>query len=279
MAGLLSVGMISCDLNKLQYTEDDSESVQNEAVSSAYFEDVVDISSTAVSTPSESRGGRRILTIADVRLSCATITLDVDSLSTFHHPIGTITIDFGMGCADQRGSTRSGKIIVNYSGRRFLPNSVTTTELDGYKINGVALAGTHTVKYIASSTEDDPMDSITLTNGTLTWPDGKAATRESVVWREWIRTAGASTDLWYVTGEAGGTNRNGKIFAAEITEKLTIQKICMAGHPKALPSSGKEMLIVGNKDIAIDFGSGSCDQMVTISIKGKSTQVDLSKSQ
>src|SRR5580704_16850425 len=129
---LCLLGLGSCDLNKIDFTSGDSKNVENEAVSEAYFEDVTDISTTTVSVPAETKGGResgrRILTILnDSRFACAAITLDIDSASTLQFPKGLITVDFQGGCADGRGNTRKGIIMIAYAGRRFLPGSSITT--------------------------------------------------------------------------------------------------------------------------------------------------------
>jgi hypothetical protein len=276
--GLLSIGMFSCELNKISYTEDDAESVTNEAVSSAYLEDATDLSSTAVSTKPETTVRHLKFIVGDVRFLCADVMLDEDSTSTFLHPKGQITVDFGSGCADKRGSIRTGKILISYEGRRFLPSSTISLSFDGYAINGVSMTGTHTLTNSPASTVDNPVFSIVISNAVLTWPDGKAATRDAKVTREWIRTPNGVNDEWIVTGQATGTNRNGKEFALTTDQKLEYQKICQVANAKFLPSTGKETLVVGDKKIDIDFGSGSCDQQATVSINGKSKSVDLSKS-
>jgi hypothetical protein len=120
--------------------------------------------------------------------------------------------------------------------------------------------------------------SISISNVVLTWPDGKTSTRDAQVMREWIRTPNGVNDQWMVTGQATGINKKGDEFALTIDQKLEYQKICQVANAKFLPSAGKETLVVGDKKIDIDFGSGSCDQEVTISIQGKSKVIDLSKS-
>jgi len=59
--------------------------------------------------------GGRIEGMDDDRMSCAVVTHDVENQ--------TITIDFGDVCTGPNGVTRSGMIIINYDGRRFVPGS------------------------------------------------------------------------------------------------------------------------------------------------------------
>jgi len=179
------------------------------------------------------------------------------------------------GCADGRGNTRKGKILIAYAGRRFLPGSSITTTFDGYTINGITLEGTHIATSTFDSNEANPKFTLSLLNGKLTWPDGTVATREMSRTRTWIRTVGGAEDKWYVAGAATGTNRQQYPYSITITDTLIYQKACVTTHAKFMPSQGKEDLIVSNKMIALDFGTGSCDEIVTLTINGKSTQVNL----
>jgi hypothetical protein len=279
-AWLFLMGMASCNLNKIDYSEDDSDNVQNETASDAYFEDVTDLSTTAVSVPDDTKNGRedgrKIFKIIDNRFTCAEVALDIDALNTFFVPRGLITVDFKTGCTDDRGNTRRGKIMIQYNGRRFLKGSYVTTTFDGYEINGIRVEGTHTATNTADSNEGEPSFTTTLVGGKLTWPDGTTAERDFSYTRTWLRTTDGQKDEWYVTGSSTGTNRRQNSFSVTIDEKLKYQKACLTRHQKFLPSQGKETLIVNNKRVGIDFGAGSCDQVVTISINRKSKQVDLS---
>jgi hypothetical protein len=270
-------GMISCDLNKIDFSANDSDNVKNETVTNSYFEDATDISSTVVSAPADTEGGRKIITIAtDNRFSCAIISLDISDSSTLKVPKGLITIDFQTGCTDSRGNIRKGKILIAYSGRRFRPGSTIVTTFDGYSINGVAMEGKHILTNTADSQESDPRFTLNLIDGKLTWPDGTTALRETQHVREWVRTTGGLQDQWLVTGTATGTNRKLDTYSMTITKQLVYDKVCMVTHAKFMPAEGKEELVVNSKKIDLDFGNGSCDQKVDISINGKSTRVDLS---
>ena len=54
----------------------------------------------------------------------------------------TLTIDWGTGCTNPDGITRSGKIINLYTGDMALTGSSVTTTYDNYTINGVKIEGT-----------------------------------------------------------------------------------------------------------------------------------------
>ena len=42
-----------------------------------------------------------------------------------------------------------------------------------------------------------------------------------------------------------------------------------------IPVKGVKELLISNKKITADYGDGSCDKQVTITVKGKSKLVDL----
>ncbi|MBK5278057.1 MAG: hypothetical protein JJE09_04250, partial [Bacteroidia bacterium] len=215
LAILISVFLISCNDGKFNFTSNDTENVQNEALSDSYADDADDIASVVMSSDDAtlngkvSTTGRRVFKVADIakRLDCAEVSIETDGNPDT--PSGTITINFGTGCTDARGNVRKGIIRIKYNGRRFLAGSTSETTFEGYSINDIQLEGTRTVTNITGSTEESPKFTITLTGGKSTWPDGTFATRTVTRTREWIRASNPLSDLWIVTGNASGANRKG----------------------------------------------------------------------
>ena len=60
-----------------------------------------------------------------------------------------------------------------------------------------------------------------------------------------------------------------------IIEPLIYSRQCIVTSKGTVPIKGVKELLVGNKKISADYGDGSCDKQVTITIKGKSKQVEL----
>ena len=208
-------------------------------------------------------------------MDCAVITIEKDITSDV--PKGTITIDFGVGCTDARGNVRKGIIRVMYNGRRFIANSTVETIFDNYSINDVKIEGTRTVINITGSSEETPKFTIVLTGGKTTWPDGTFATRSVNRIREWIRTANPLSDLWIITGTASGTNRKGENYSMEITKPLVFKRECSSNNKRKefIAVEGTKQLTVGDKLIIIDYGDGTCDNKVTITINGTSKEVEV----
>ncbi len=277
--------LASCG-DRLDFNATDTANVQNEASVDSYFEDTDDMSTLTVSADAGTFSGARENSAdrsiskdkLDIRFACpsTTVTLEFAADNSTTVPHGTITIDFGTdGCTDARGNLRKGKIVVEFKGRRFLPGSTVTTTLVGYSINGIALEGTRTVTNITGSTEDAPKFNITLTGGKATWPDGSTATREVNRTREWIRATNPTQDQWKVTGTAAGTNRNGAVYEMEITDPLIYKRECALSARVFIAVQGTKSLTVNGKKITIDYGTGDCDRTVTITVEGKSKQVEV----
>ena len=212
------VFLSSCtDNDQVALSTNDSNNVENEAVTESYFEDVDDMSTLAVSVDAststgsrESASGREGKKPSDPRFTCATVTFEFAADNSVANPHGYITINFGTtGCKDARNNVRKGIIKVEFKGRRFMPNSQIITTLQGYSINDIAIEGVRTVTNTSGSLETNPKFNVTVQGGKATWPDGTTATREVNRTREWVRATNPLNDEWIVTGTAAGTNRDG----------------------------------------------------------------------
>jgi hypothetical protein len=276
--------LTSCE-DKLDFSAKDTANVENEAAVDGYFEDADDMSTLVVAAEPGTLSGSREAAgrgigkdKLDFRFACnsTTVTIDFAADNTQATPHGTITIDFGTeGCTDSKGNVRKGKIRVEFRGRRFFPGSTIITTTEGYSINGIALEGTRTVTNVTGSTEESPKFTIKLENGKATWADGTFATREVNRTREWVRGSNPMNDQWRVTGTANGTNRNNDVYEMEITRTLVYKRECAIGARVFMAVEGTKELTVNGKLITIDYGTGDCDRIVTITVEGQSKQVEV----
>jgi hypothetical protein len=272
----------SCEDNEFTLNSNDSDNVEEEAVTESYFEDVDDMSTMAIAADESTFSGSRISASGrqgvkpnDTRFECATVTFEFADDNSMLVPHGFITINFGSGCTDPRGNVRKGIIKVEFKGIRFLPGSQIITTLQDYVINDVALEGTRTVTNTSASLESNPKFTITVTGGKATWSNGDVATREINRTREWVRAANPLNDQWLVTGTAAGTNRNGKSYQMEITKALVYKRECGASNKIFMAVEGTKVLTVDGKVISIDYGTGACDKMVTVTINGQSKEIEV----
>src|SRR5690606_38644060 len=179
LVAIVSLGaVISCTENDLALQQEAAD-VAEDAITDYFFEDADDMTSLVMLADNGTDdGGRaaesRTIIITDPRFNCegVVITITMDEESTTNVPKGEIVIDFGeAGCTDILGNLRKGKIIINFTGRRFLPESTVVTTFDGYSINDIQLSGVRTLTNITESNVEAPKFQVELENGKAIWPD------------------------------------------------------------------------------------------------------------
>src|SRR5690606_12701909 len=166
--------LFSCDDDNAEgpITVRDKADLADEALTEAYFQDLDDMAGLALDAPSDVEYGQgRIkgtIDIEDPRFACdgVVISLEPAADSKKDAPKGTITIDFGAsGCADNNGIVRKGKVIIAYSGKRFMPGTTVVATVEDYYVNGVKLEGTRTLVNLEDSSPSTPRFTMTLDNG------------------------------------------------------------------------------------------------------------------
>lgn len=265
IAGIMT--MVACNEENEEPSVTEQASIATtEADISAAFEDIDDMAELTVELSTEPAGGR-VSELDDDRFCEGVFSVEGDKES------GTITLDFGDGCADKKGNVRKGKIIITYKGRRFEPGSSATTTFADYSINNVAIEGIRTVVNISESLESAPTFSVNLVDGSATWPDGAVATREAEKVHVLVRNANPLNDLLKVAGEANGTTRNGVAYEMVITDSLVFKRGCRAIKRGRIPVEGVKVIETENKTITVDFGDGTCDGEVEVIVDGKSEEL------
>lgn len=280
----------SCkDNNKIDFSSNDAANVEGETTADSFSSDAIDVSTDAVAGVSDAEymGGRgnsllkKILDNAyfraNERLKCATITLT--SASTNDFPTGILTIDYPAdgSCKDARGNVRRGTITINYTGKRFAVGSKIITSFSGYSINGVKIEGTQTLTSITPANISYPRFTAAIDGGKITFLNGKTITRTQNFTREWQRAQNPTQDKWVLlTGSSAvGTNRNGTGYTMTVTADLIYSRACEISDKVFIAVSGEKLFVADNKSITVDYGGGTCDNSVTISINGKTKDVTI----
>jgi hypothetical protein len=273
------LGMASCKEEDNRITLQDTADITEEAITDSYFQDMDDMAGVAVASPSESEysGGRTKgpINIEDQRFNCdgIIVTLVVDPESTADVPRGVLTIDFGTtGCEDLSHNLRKGKLIFTYQGRRFLPESSVVITTENYSINNVKLEGTRTLTNRQNSTSDAPRFNVVLTDGKATFSNATIATRESNITWQWNRATNPLDDNLTIemSSSASGTTRGGRAYTVSLLEDLVYKRHC------GIAVSGvKKYMINGTKEITIDYGDGTCDRSMAVTINGKTRNIIL----
>lgn len=252
ICGLL---VAACTGEEERLSQDDAADVISESLVDAYFEDTDDMALTAVTSEDSPVGGR----IASDDRFCTAVLFSGTNLT------GEITLNFGDGCTDPRGNTRSGIIRLNYSGGPAGSAGFTVTlTFDGYVVNGVALAGTRTIRRLESADPNVIRHEIILEEGRATWADGSQSTRSSEFLRE-INTADQTVRL---EGHADGVNRRGRNYSMNIDNTLVYKRECVLADGIYMAVEGIKTFVCGGRSMIIDYGSGACDRTVTVKVSG-----------
>ena len=272
-----AVALVTSCKDEERITRADTQDITEEAVTDSYFQDMDDMGGVAIQTPTEDQLGsgrvKAIVTVNDARFRCSgtpvSVTVEPAAGSTKANPMGVITVNFGSGCTDLQGNTRSGKLIFTYSGRRFMPGSTVVTTGDNYIINGIKLEGTRTLTNVTTSTADTPSFNIKLAGGKATFDDLTFATRDSDITSKWIRASSPLEDKLIIEqgSTANGTTRGGRTYKVDILAQLEFKRAC------GIAVTGiKKYTIDGDKEITIDYGDGTCDKDFTMTVSGGVTR-------
>jgi len=281
LVAIVSTGIsFSCQENEVAVSPETAYVVE-ESSTDFYYEDADDVAGVAISSDSRTSTGRlssETSVLPDDRLVCAIVTFTLSELSTTEHPKGNIKIDFGDGCTDLRGNKRTGIIHIAFDGKRFILGSTVVVTFENYTINGIKLEGTRTLTNLSGSAEGAPIFSIELVGGKATWPDGTDATREHCYVRQGNRvnidllSDDELTIKQCVSREytASGSNRRGINYQMAIVEEL-VYKRC---SPIAVSGIKKFTNTDTAQEITIDYGTGECDKIITITVNGVSRTIE-----
>ena len=281
---LMFIVLASCQKDASILDSTDTQNVNAESASSSYLSEGSDVSTSAIGgmTAIQYSGGRTDGLIGgladhDDRLKCAVVTMTFTG--TKDNPSGKVTITFDPSCSDRRGVKRSGTIVINFSGKRWAVGSYFSIHSNFYR-NDVHVEGVDSVltKLDASGTLGYLQFESILTDGKVTFGDGKTITRQHDITREWFRASVPENDEWHILkgGQATGTCKNGNTYQMMITEDL-VHKISCLANKVFIPVSGTKVVTVTTstktKEYDVDYGDGSCDNSITVSINGKAKTI------
>jgi len=199
---------------------------------------------------------------------CAVVTHDPEAK--------TITIDFGDGCKTRGGKIISGIIFITYTDRKFVPGSVTTTELRNFVVDGKLIEGTRTSENISESLEANPSFHITLEDGKITFEDGTFATKEADKTTLWLRALNPLNDEFHILegSSSEGLNKKGVRYTTLILETIVYKNICKLEGVHS-PVAGIKQITIGDATGTIDFGDGECDNLATVTRGDKTETIEL----
>ncbi len=194
---------------------------------------------------------------------------------------GNITIDFGTGTTGRDGRTRKGKIFIVYAGSYRTHNSRQVVTFGNYYVNDHQVEGQKTLVTTVDNNGSYPIfvTNIKVESGKITWKDGKTTEWSGERTRKYDyknTLLDLNDDLVTITGTTVGKSRNGVGFTAATTAPLVVKIACAISQKSWLPQEGTlEVTPEASTKRTVSYGSGACDQTVTVSANGKSWDITL----
>lgn len=183
----------------------------------------------------------------------------------------TITIDFGEGCVNDDDIERSGKILISYTDRRNVPGAVITTTFEDFFVNGNQVEGTRTLTNISDGSDAQRAFNVVIAGGKITFEDGTFRTFSGNRTRIWTIEPSSDEVTLTVTGSSSGTTRDGAAFSKQIVEPLIFKNSCrQVGVRVAV--DGIRSITRDGQTVTIDYGDGSCDNLVEVTKPDSSTE-------
>jgi hypothetical protein len=182
-------------------------------------------------------------------------------------------IDFGSGVTITKDTieiTRAGKIVIERSGDK--SNMTETTTFEHYSVNGNVIEGTKVRFSTFDEATGDGSSNTSVTNGSITFADGRFATWTSE--RSRVSKVVLGDDGRPESGEivtevlTQVTLRDGTVLYRHESSKPLTENLACEGRRRG-PVSGTIETTYVDDDIVIDFGDGSCvNRTVTITVNG-----------
>ncbi|SFF21943.1 hypothetical protein [Thermoflexibacter ruber] len=195
--------------------------------------------------------------------ACGDISLNLQQRS--------LTIDFGNGCQGLFGRTRKGKMTVVFT------DNQRTITFQNYAVESYTISGTIVQSNITRSntqisyTTNASNLQITTPNKKITVNNLQRTTRISFG----TNPKQIIDNEVRISGTSAGINNSGETFTTEITTPLVIKQACFQSGV-FYPVSGVSVVKVGSKpSMTLNFGSGTCDKQVEVSLGNISKTITL----
>lgn len=159
------------------------------------------------------------------------------------------------------GHVKNGVIVINIVGGPLQAEYTRTVTFQNFTVDGNLVEGTRVVQKVA-----DYQYTVTLTGGKVTFTDGTTYTREANRTRTWVSGMDTPAFIWddvfSVEGTETGVNRQGEAYTHTITNALQIKRACR------WIVAGTVDMVVGDKTATLDYGTGDCDNLATLTVNG-----------
>jgi hypothetical protein len=180
------------------------------------------------------------------------------------------------GCTGVDGHTRRGIILTEYSKRLTISGATATTTFQGFYIDSIKVEGTQTITNISNpNVSTERKFTVDITDARLTFPSGNYITwssHKTITQTDGITTPDYSRDdVFSVTGSAYGQTLHGSMLSSWSS---TILNPLVKKYACRWLTSGKVQMVRTNTPTNgpwvgyLDYGTGSCDNVATITVNG-----------
>ena len=211
--------------------------------------------------------------------ACATVTINPAWIDPTWPKV--MEIDFGTAnCTGAYGVNRRGKLVVTLTDVYRNTGSILTIQPQDYYINDIKVEGTKTITNNGYNANNNLEFTVDVVNGKITYTNNKITTWASTRTNEWVEgdsttlashgLPGICDDVYLINGSANGTDRNGRSFTVAITSPLRKEVCC-----RWLVSGVLEVTPNGLSTRIMDFGTGACDNIATLTINNNTINVPM----
>jgi hypothetical protein len=186
-----------------------------------------------------------------------------------------MTIDYGNGMVCNDLKTRSGKIIVTYTGKYRQDGTVISVSFNNFVQNGNEISNTSS-KTITNNGRNaqDLLNWTIQVNASIKLASGQTISWKSTRNRVWLSGENTPTiwndDKYEITGNTTGVNRKGLNYTCNITSPLLVDLSC---NLRRITKGTVELTPEGKNTRTIDFGNGECDNEATATVNGKTFKI------
>lgn len=239
------------------------ESTQDDDQVTSLYDDVLNESDEVALS-----GGGALKAPAEFEMLSGSGSRTVETTFDGDWTVKTVTfVDFINGNSGN-GRVKNGKIIIRILGGPLKAQFERIITFDNFTIDSIKIEGEKHVTKIA-----DYQYSVVLTGGKVTFTDGTTYTRELTRTRTWAEGYNTPANIWddifTITGSATGVNRKGYTYTHTITNALVIKNAC---HWIV---EGTIEMVANGKTAILDYGDGTCDNLATVTVNGKTTEIKL----
>lgn len=206
---------------------------------------------------------------------CATIT------TVLADNVWTRTIDFDTeGCTLANGNVIKGKISISFTNNFSTNTYKIATTFEGFYHNGKLIEGSKNITYTKESTalqgEIHPVLSHSI-DLSITFDDGKTYEISGTRIREMVEGYNTplewSDNIFMISGDSSITKKDGTVINCEITNPLRYEMSCNSPFPVA----GTKIITKNDSSATLDFGTGTCDNLASLTLDGVTTEITLKR--